>query len=186
MSSSFVYHPHVHRSDGTVITPDIAVDRVFVSGPAGLEAAPVSRLTSAAALQQSADAPVGTPAVVLLAASYGLLVSVGAIIDDLLAVSRAAWRHDDIERGYDDIDLRSWTVREQKRTPVLSQKLGALLPTADAMGALGNSSGLKPGTAVFIRPAAPLGESVAADRIEVALEAGENRIHHAIDIEPIG
>lgn len=186
MSSSFIYHPHVHRSDGTIITPDIAIDRVFASGAGGLNSAPVSRLTSAAVLQQAADAPVGAPALILLAASYGMLVSVGAILDGALAIGRAAWRYDDIQDGYDDIVLRSWTSENGRRTPFVSDKLGALMSPGDAMGALGNAAGLKPGTAVFIGHPAGLGESLPADRFEVALKAGEAELRYTFDIDILG
>lgn len=183
MSSSFVYQPHVHQSDGTIITPDIAIERVYIAGPAGLEAVPTARLTSAAALQQPADAPVGAPAVVLLAASYGLLVCVGAVLGDVLAIGRAAWRFDDIERSYSDIDLVSWTTRSDARSALLSEKLGALMQPVQAMEALGNPAGLKPGTAVFIGPAAVLGESVAIDSFAVSLESNVGALSYEIQID---
>jgi hypothetical protein len=186
MSSSFIYHPHVHQSDGTVVTPDIAIDRVYASGADGLMAVPVSKLTSAAVLQQEADAPIGAPAVVLLAASYGLLVSVGAILEDALAFGRAAWRYDDIRDAYGDAVLRSWTVEAGKRTPFVSEKLGALMSPADVMGTLGNPSGLKPGTAVFIGHPAGLGESLPADRFGVALEIGDRVLSYEVEIEALG
>lgn len=186
MSSSFVYQPHVHRFDGTVVTPDIAVDRVFASGAERLTAAPVSRLTSAAALQQPADAPLGTPAVVLLAASYGMLVAAGVILRDALAIGRMAWRYDDIRDGYGDIELRSWTVEDGRRTPFVSEKLDGLTSPADVMASLGNASGLKPATAVFIGHPAGLGESLPADRFEVALKAGEAELRYTFDIDILG
>ena len=55
MSSGFIYHPHVHQSDGTVVTPDIAITRIFASGPDRLAPVQVSRLTSAAVIQQAAE-----------------------------------------------------------------------------------------------------------------------------------
>jgi hypothetical protein len=185
MSSSFVYHPHVHQSDGSVITPDIAIDRVCATGTDGLAPYPVSWLTSAATIQQTADAPIGTPAVILLAASYGLLVSVGVILGDGLAISRAAWRFDDIRDSYGDIALRSWTVEAGTKTEFVSEKLDALMSPADAMGALGNASGLKPGTAVFIGHPAGLGESLPADRFEVALHMGERVLNYGFEIEAL-
>lgn len=186
MSSSFVYHPHVHQSDGTVITPDIAIDRVYASDADGLIARPVSRLTSAATIQQPADAPIGTPAVVLLAASYGMLIAPVVILEDALALGRAVWRLDDIRDGYGDVMLRSWTVAAGKKTAFQAETLGGLMSPADAMGALGNASGLKPGTAVFIGHPAPLGESLLVDRFEVALEFGDRSLGYGIEIEPLG
>jgi hypothetical protein len=186
MSSGFIYHPHVHQSDGTVVTPDIAITRIFASGPDRLAPVPVSRLTSAAVIQQTADAPVGAPAVVLVAASYGMLVSVGCILADAVAIARAAWRYDDIAAVYDAIMLRSWTVRDGKRTAFVSENLSGLMSPADAMGALGNTSGLKPGTAVSIGHPARLGESLAADRFEVALDAEKRSLIYGYDIDGIG
>ena len=187
MSSSFVYQPHVHQSDGTVITPDILVEHVYVADVDGVPTpVPVSRLTSAAVFQQPAGAPVGTPAVVLVAASYGFLVSVGAILDGFLPVARAAWRFDDIGDGYGDLTLRSWTVHDGKRTVFVSEKLSALLSPANAMKALGNAAGLKPGTAVFICHPAPLGESLPVEQFEIALDAGDTKLQYRFGIEAVG
>ena len=187
MSSSFVYQPHVQQSDGTIITPDILIDRVHVSGADGVLApVPVSRVTSAAALQQSAGAPMGVPAVVLVAASYGLLVSVGAILEDFLPLARTAWRNDDIADGYDDIVLRSWAVHDGKRTAFVSENLSALTSPADVMAALGNASSLKLGTAVFIGHPVPLGESLSVERFDVALDAGNAQLQYGFGIEALG
>ena len=187
MSSSFVYQPHVQQSDGTIITPDILIERVYASGADGVLApVPVSRVTSAAALQQSAGAPMGVPAVVLVAASYGLLVSVGAILEDFLPLARTAWRNDDIADGYDDMALRSWAVHDGKRTAFVSEKLSALTSPADALAALGNASGLEPGTAVFIGHPVPLGESLSVERLDVALDAGNTQLQYGFGIEALG
>jgi hypothetical protein len=187
MSSSFVYQPHVHQSDGTVVTPDILVERVYVLGAdRTLDQVPVSRVSSAAALQQSAAWPVGMPAVVLVAASYGLLVSVGAILEDCLPVARTAWRFDDIRDTYDAIDLISRAVIGARRTELVSEKLSALMSPGEAMAALGNPGGLRPGTAVYIGHPAPLGESLPLDRFEVALKAEKSSIVYTIDVEAIG
>lgn len=186
MSSSFIYHPHVYQSDGSVVTPDIVIERAFVYGSGNLAPAPVSYLTSAAALQQPVDAPVGTPAAVLVAASYGMLVASGVILEGVLGIGRMAWRFDDIRDGYGDTDIRSWTIRDGRRTPFVSEKLSGLKSPAEAMGALGNASGLKPGTAVFIGHPARLGESLAADRFEVELAAEGRSLTYGFEIEPIG
>jgi hypothetical protein len=187
MSSSFVFQPHVVQSDGTVITPDIAIDRVYATmTSSGLEAEPVARLTSSTVIQEPVEAPLGAPAVVLVAASFGMLVSVGVIARDVLPLARAAWRYDDIRNGYGDIVLRSWTVRAGQRTGFVTEELSALMTPSDVMKSLGNAAGLKPGTAVFIGHPAGLGESVDADRFEVALESGLGTLTHGFDLERIG
>jgi hypothetical protein len=186
MSSSFVYQPHVHQSDGTVLTPDFLIERVYASGTdRTLAQVPVSRVTSAAVLQQSAGSPIGAPAIVMIAASYGLLISVGAIFEGFLPVARTAWRFDDIREIYDDIDLRSWAVEGGKRTELVSEKLSQLTSPGDVMAALGNHSGLRPGTAVFIGHPAPLGESRPLDRLEVGLKAQKSGITCTVDIHAI-
>lgn len=186
MSSSFVYQPHVHQSDGSVITPDILIEHVYASGADGaLARVPVSRVTSATVLQQSAGAPMGAPAVVLVAASYGLLISVGAMVGEFLPVARAAWRFDDIRDDYDDIELRSWAVHDDKRTAFAPEKLSALTSPAKAMAALGNASGLKPGTAVFVGHPVPLGESLSVERFDIALEAKTMKLQHGLGIEAL-
>ena len=187
MSSSFVYQPHVAQSDGTVITPDIAIDSVYATlSASGLDPEPVARLTSSAMIQQPAEAPLGAPAVVLIAASFGMLVSVGVIARDVLPIARAAWRFDDIRDGYDDILLRSWTVQGADRSAFVSEKLSSLMSPVDAMTALGNAAGLKPGTAVFIGHPAGLGESIDAARFETALEGNLGVLTYGFDLERIG
>lgn len=187
MSSSFVFQPHVAQSDGTVITPDIVIDRVFATMTSdGLEPEPVARLTSAAVIQESADAPLGAPAVVLIAASFGMLVSVGVIARDVLPIARAAWRFDDVQDAYVDIVLRSWTVQEGRKTAFVSEKLSGLMSPTDAMTALGNSTGLKPGTAVFIGHPAGLGESVTIERFGVSLELNGETLTYDIQMDSLG
>lgn len=187
MSSSFVYQPHVQQSDGTVITPDILIEHAYASGADGvLGLVPVSQVTSAASFQQPGGAPIGAPAVVLIAASYGLLVSVGAILEGFLAVARTAWRFDDVADGYGEVNLRSWAIYEGKRTAFGAEKLSALTSPVDAMAALGNGSGLKPGTAVFIGHPVPLGESLSLERFDVALDAGARQLEHGFEIEALG
>jgi len=53
------------------------------------------------------------------------------------------------------------------------------------MAALGNASGLRPGTAVFIGHPAPLGESLSLDRFEAALILGNSEINYRVDIETV-
>lgn len=187
MSSSFVYQPHVQQSDGTIITPDILLECLYASGIDGaLAPVPVSRITSAASLQQSAGTPMGVPAVVLVAASFGLLVSVGAILEGFLAVARAAWRFDDIEDGYGDIKLRSWAVHDGKRNAFVSEKLSALTAPAEAIAGLGNASGLKPGTALFIGYPVTIDESLSIERFDVSLEGAKGVLNYGFDVDIIG
>ena len=187
MSSRFVFQPHVAQSDGAVITPDIAIDRAYATLTSdSLEPEPVARLTSAAVIQEPADAPLGAPAVVLVAASFGMLVSVGVIARDVLPIARAAWRYDDIRDGYDDITLRSWTVQGGTRSDFVSERLSALMSPTDAMTTLGNAAGLKPGTAVFIGHPAGLGESIAIERFMVSLELNGQALTYDIQIEVLG
>lgn len=186
MSSSFIYQPHVRQSDGAIVTPDIVIEHVYASTPDGLDAAPVARLTSVSVLQQTAEADIGAPAMVLVAASFGMLVSVGTILDDVLPVARQAWRYDDIRDSFGDIVLKSWTIRGDTRTVLGSEHLRDLTSPKDAMEHLGNPAGLKPGTMVFLGHTALFGESVLAERVEIALEAAHDTLLYGLDLETIG
>tara|TARA_R110000787_G_scaffold45180_1_gene110185 strand:- start:128 stop:688 length:561 start_codon:yes stop_codon:yes gene_type:complete len=186
MSSAFIYQPHVRQSDGTIVTPDIAIERVFASGPDKLAPVPVSRLISSAVRQQTEETPVGAPAVVLAAASYGMLISVGVIYSDSLWVAREAWRYDDIRDGYDDVRLRSWIVRNGGREVFVSGRLGALVSPANALQELGNPSGLRPGAMVFLGHTARFGECIPATRFEIALEASGRYLRCGFGLEKIG
>ena len=115
-----------------------------------------------------------------------MLIAPVVILEDALGLGRAVWRLDDIRDGYGDVMQRSWTVAAGKKTAFQAETLGGLMSPADAMGALGNASGLKPGTAVFIGHLAPLGESLPVDRFEAALEFGDRSLSYGIEIEPLG
>ena len=186
MSRSFIYQPHVRQTGDTIITPDIAIDRAYVAGGGAPAAMPVSWLTSDAVLQHPAGDPLGAPALVLVAASYGVLVSVGAVMNSTLPVARQAWRLEDIAYAYAGMTLRSraiasGSVAEERLVPV-----GDLPPPEDVMENLGSRLGLKPGTMVFLAIAASLGEGAAVDRFEVSLEAAEESLTYGFDLEGIG
>mgnify|MGYP000026500250 CR=1 FL=1 len=187
MSSSFLYRPHIRQTEGTVVTPDLLIDRVVRPRGGGYAAIPVSQLTAATALQAPDGAPPGGPCCVLAAATFGMLISVGAALTDGLAVSRQAWRYDDVRADLGEAVLRSWSFTGETRRPHLSAALRELRLPDEADRALNRSGGLRPGTMVFFGFPAEAGDSVPAERFEVVLELPDGRaLDYACDVTPVG
>lgn len=182
MTASFVFRPHIRRSDGSIVTPDLLIDRVRVVGPDNVEARPVTQLTMEATLQRSAEGAAGDPAYALVAASFGTLLAVGAVFDDALPVGRVAWRYADVRSGFRGplacfVDGGGRTAVDQP----------ARVPSpSEAMERLGDGSALAPGTAAFVHGAASA--VIAARRMEISLEraSGESLFHgfDMVDADP--
>jgi len=185
MSRSFIYQPHVRQFGGTIITPDIAIDRLYVASGGTLASMPVSWLTSDVILQHPEGDPLGAAAIVLVAASYGVVVSVGAIMNSTLPVARQAWRLEDISDVSARMMLRSQALKNGSVLEKTTVLVGDLTSPEDMMESLGSPLGLKPGTMVFLATTQALGEDVAADRFEVTLEAGEETLVYSLDLEGI-
>ena len=181
MIASFVFRPHVRRSDGSIVTPDLLVDRVRVVGPDNVEARPVTQLTMEAILQRPAECAAGRPAYALVAASFGTLLAAGAVFDDALPVGRVAWRYADARSGFRgplacfvDGDGRT-AIDRPVRVPSPSE----------AMERLGDGSALAPGTAAFVHGAAPA--AIPARRMEISLErASGESLFHRLDMVDAG
>ena len=185
MSRSFIYQPHVRQFGGTIITPDIAIDRVYVAGGGTPASMPVSWLTSDVVLQHPEGDPLGAAAIVLGPASYGVVVSVGAIMNSTLPVARQAWRLEDISDVSARMMLRSQALKNGSVLEKTTVLVGDLTSPEDMVKSLGSPLGLKPGTMVFLPTTQALGEDVAADRFEVTLEAGEETLVYGLDLEGI-
>lgn len=177
MSASFVFRPHVRRSDGATVTPDILIDRVRVVGPDSVEARPVAQLTTETALQRSAEGAAGKPAYALVAASFGTLLAAGAVFDDALPVGRVAWRYADARSGF-----RGPLARFIDGSGRNAVDQPARVPSpSEAMERLGDGSTLAPGTAAFVHGAAPA--VIAPRRMEISLErALGDPLFHGFDL----
>lgn len=180
MSASFVFRPHVRRSDGSIVTPDLLIDRVRVVGPDDVETRPVTQLTMEATLQRPAESAAGRPAYALVAASFGMLLAVGAVFEDALPVGRVAWRYADARSGFHGPLARF--VDGGGRTAV--DRAVRVPPPSEAMERLGDGSALAPGTAAFVHGAAS--DVVAARRMEISLEraSGEPLFHGFDMVDP--
>ena len=171
MSASFVFRPHVRRSDGTIVTPDILIDHVRVVGPDSVEGRPVTHLTAETVLQRPADGSVGKPAYVLVAASFGTLVAVGAIFDDALPVGRDAWRYGEVRSGFRGPLVRFF---DGSARTLLDQPSRVPAPLEARPG---DEAEPPPGTALFVHGTAPA--VITARRMEISLErpSGELLLH---------
>jgi len=185
MSRRFIYQPHVRQFGGTIITPDIAIDRVYVAGRGTPAAMPLSWLTSDVVLQHPKGDPLGSAAIVLVAASYGVMVSVGAVMNSTLPVARQAWRLDDLLDVCARMMLGSRALKNGSVVEKTAVFVDDLTSPEDMMESLGSRLGLKPGTMVFLANTQSFGEDIAADRFEVTLEAGEETLVYGVDLEGI-
>lgn len=185
MTSSFIYQPHVHQSNDGIVTPDIAINRVYIFEGGRHSAVPVSHLTSHVVIQKPGNTLSVMPVVALIEAGFGMLVSIGVACPDSLLVSRKAWRYQDISEIYGNLTLRSRTIQGVASRVDNKVEIGELPCVADIMEALGNRAGIKPGTAVFIMKKAISKKPVVADHYEVTLEDPRRCLAFAIEIQPI-
>lgn len=202
MRSHFTFQPHVHQSEG-VITPDLLLDRLVLLS-AGEEplTADVERLTSAAAVQYQPPLTV-CPDVVLVAAEYGPLLSVGASLVDgdtaanedapglrahrtsLKLLGRQAWRFADVADHADQLRLRAYLVEGTNRSPLVEDKVS--IPDV-ALQAVSRGDG-KParGLAVFcigsaVRETPP---SSALLEFELVNLASDTSVNYPVQVEPL-
>ena len=139
----YLYKPHLHAPD-FITTPDIIIDRLFrVTGNGrtiDLVSAPVDCIGSNPELQCADKTVTAIPAVFLVAAGAGALVSIGAEVltaeTRLTRVSRFAWRHKYLDDHLDRIRL---LLRAgQQEDPGLS--LGSLPALSDIVKQFGEQS----------------------------------------------
>ena len=109
----YLYKPHLH-APGFITTPDIIIDRLFRvtgNGQQGVDlvSVPVNSIGSNPELQCGDKTVTVIPAVFLVAAGAGALVSIGAEVlmaeTRLTRVSRFAWRHKHLDDHLDRIRL---------------------------------------------------------------------------------
>jgi hypothetical protein len=185
-SSCFLFRPRIGLAEGTVVTPELLIDRLIIPVRGGHRAVPVSRLTSTSVLQIAAGDPPGGPCCALVAATFGMLVGVGAVLADTVVLSRRTWRYDDVRETFATSDLRCWTIHAGTRSSFLSAPVREFARPAEAERALNSVGGLKPGTAIFIGYPSGAGDAVDVERFEIALETPDgDTLHHAYDVETL-
>ena len=175
MAAGFLFQVHLRNPDGTVVTPDIAIDRVVVAdlgcGEPRFHLVPVDRLTTATEMQQLGGAAHGAAAVVLVAADAGMMVGLGSDHLDpepdgararqacAKPLCRDAWRYDDVAGHWGRLEVRSSAAR------------GVSLGSAPAPGAVvrafAGGDRLPRGTALFLSGLGADGE--AGDRFAAEL-----------------
>ncbi|MEC7490602.1 MAG: DUF2848 family protein [Pseudomonadota bacterium] len=185
MSSSFIYQPHVHQSNGGVVTPDIAINRVYIFEGGRHSAFPVSQLTSRVVTQRYGSVFSVVPMVAIIEAGFGMLLSIGVACANSLLVSRQAWRYRDVSDDYGDLILQSRTVPGGGPCVDSEIAIGELPSVSNIMEVLGHRTAISPGTAVFAMKSASSDGPVVADRYEVILEGPESSLSFEIDLQPI-
>ncbi len=159
MATSFLFQPHLHNRDGTVITPDIAIDRVVVADFSNVEPrfhpVTIDRLTTNTEVQQLGITARGSASVVLLAAGSGTMVGLGSDHLDpglgganahqacVKPLCRDVWRYDDVADHWDKLDVNAAGA-------VRSTNLGGAPPAADIVRAFTDSDELPRGMALFL------------------------------------
>ena len=181
---AFIFQPRVHNRDGSVATPDIAVERVLVVDPAAnkpqFTPIPLDRLTTGTEVQQIGGAAHGSAAILLVASSGGMLIGIGSNHIDASApanfthqicakpICREVWRYRDVADRWQDLRLRAWSGNA--RTEILSTKLGAMMDPQKIVDRLGDGTTLAHGTAVLMSGFAASGDDAGARRFEIELD----------------
>ena len=118
----YLYKPHLHAPD-FITTPDIIIDRLFsVTGNGSgvnLATVPVDRIGSSPELQCAGNIITLTPAIFLVAAGAGALISIGAEVltaeNRLTRIARFAWRHKHLDDHPARIRLSSHVEQEDSQ-----------------------------------------------------------------------
>ena len=190
MSTSFVYTPRVHLSD-RVVTPDILIDRLFVSrkGDTTLYPVPVSRLTADVGFQAAGAGCAPDAGLALVGAGAGMLVAAasdhrpaddppGAASHDK-PLGREAWRYAEIAGHLDEFMIRA---SGGGGAPWQEAAAGEGLDVAGALSVFGGE--VAPGDAVIVTGLPFIGASVGGPYVvEVEDPVLDRRLtlHYAID-----
>ena len=210
MATSFVFRPHVHGL-GAITTPDIAIDDLVVvdavdrgsTGATASHRVSIDRLTTEPEIQQLDRLTVVNVAVVMIPASFGTLVGIGAdLIDHRIAeqcavaakqmcgkpLGRDAWRLDEIAEHFDRLILRSWSVHGSDRRLIQEVQVTGILPPSELMRRVaGERTGLPRGTVLFCTFPHLEVEPIRPPRVELELnDPSLNRqLRHAFSVRTL-
>ena len=99
--SLFLLKPHVLGPEGTITTPDVVVDRLFING----EPSPVGLLTHEISLQASLD-ETSLAAYGIMALGGGALILPAIVLGNgIVSASRQAWRLNNLVGHIGDVTL---------------------------------------------------------------------------------
>lgn len=177
--SVFLARPHIANADGTVITPDILIDRLVRFSRGSVRTRITGSLTHDVWVQVVGPSVRAAPACLLLAAGAGTTVLPAIELGDgRVALARKAWRLRQLGDGGRAVALAGsdWEA-----------PLAAFAPPEQAIAAIEGSQGhsLPRGIAVLC-PLEQRAEVVApGSRVSVRLvdRAGDRSLEHWIDLK---
>lgn len=175
--SFFLAKPHVENGDGEIITPDILIDRLFAFRDGKATPVSVGALSHDVVAQVANRAGV-TPAVVVIAAGAGPILSPAIVLDDgRVHLARKAWRLRHLGDAADAIDLE---LNSEKASLDDNSPVSAAI--ASAPGSTGNS--LARGMAVIAAIESLSHNQTAPCRLTVTMSdrTTGRALRHSVDI----
>ena len=200
MTIGFVFQPHLHNGDGTVITPDIAIESLTVLDCGAPQARrypiPIDRLTTAPEVQQIDGSAHGSAGVFLVAAQFGILFGVGSDhIDQRAAapdvarqlcskpIGRQVWRLSDVADHWQKLSIRSWAGSEANQ--VQSCELGEVIDPREMPREVDGRDELARGRALLVSgfPMITRPHSATQFKVEIKDPVHDRQLVHAYTIE---
>ena len=121
--SHFLFKPHIEGPKGLITTPDVIIDRLFVSVDSDLTPTSTSLLTSVYS-QQSSKSERVAPLYALTSLGAGIIISPGATLSNgPINIARKGWRLNNLAGHTEGIMLND-TALTDLSTPEILIKIG--------------------------------------------------------------
>ena len=178
-----LFKPHVYGSGNSVTTPDILIDKLYITYESGkgadIKKLAVNKLSSVVELEVDASEISITPAYMLVSAGGGTLLSIAALVQSpasdpsytSIIIPRYAWRLRYVNNYFDKLDLAIITGAEANTSPVRIVSLGEMPNPEQVVGPLAKDPDVIPRGIVVICPASKLSQTVGVPTsIEIFIE----------------
>lgn len=122
--SHFLFKPHIEGPKGLITTPDVIIDRLFVSVDSDLTPTSTSLLTSAYS-QQSSKSERVAPLYALTSLGAGIIISPGATLSNgPINIARKGWRLNNLAGHTEGIMLNDTALTDLSTPEILINQIG--------------------------------------------------------------
>lgn len=182
--SLFLFKPHVVGPKGDITTPDVIIDKLYVSDGDDLAPVPIGRISSEVKIPVESGLVVATPAFVLTAIGGGTLFSPAMLVnakgDPLrtaeILMARKAWRHANLAEHEADVTMAASGK---------DATLGSLPGSGELIAKLtGGGDALPRGIAILVAVSGLAAEVTAPARVEMQLRDPrlDRELTHRLDL----
>lgn len=173
--SFFLTKPHIANTDGSIITPDILIDRLYRHEAGETTPVPLGLVSHDFWVQVPSGGIATTPAVLLLAAGAGTILFPAVVLGDgRICLARKAWRLRQLDGDGAELSLDGTS-------------LGDFADPAQVIATIPGSDGtsLARGLAAVCPLAAATRQSAAGSRVTIGLSDGDRTLNYSIDLKDV-